>query len=326
MFKNKDNSYFISAKPIRSLDKTWLIETENYFTFISNLQISALLPKHPPHLTGGYWDDISFAGLDSSSQHKFLVLGAGIGSFLPLLNQLNPKASVVCVEINNEVATLGKDINKFLSPNINSNIDWMVKSAEDIDQKIFTNVGDVFIDIYKNDGISEISFSDQIHNKIKLGINQDSLIFINVYDQVWNKVKGSPTSYFVKRLSKYYRSIGVLRRNTQSTIICSINGEDYVQRKISSMMMKLPKEYYEYFSTVVSTLHFPSYILELNEFDFSLLKFENQNSTMSEKPRIGSDFIVNNLTDNVSSEVASLSDFELIKLTRKKSKILNHIE
>lgn len=313
---------FISARPIRSLDKTWLIETDRYFTFISNLQISALLPKQLPYLTGGYWDDISFAGSISNKKHTFIVLGAGIGSFLPLLNRLNPHSSVICVEINHEVSSLGKAINKVISPQLSSNINWITSPAEDLEQVIFDGVDSIFIDLYKKDGVSEIALNENIHNKIVKGMNKETFVYINVYDQLWNKIENTPTSYFINALTKYYPTIGIFRRNAQSTIICSLNDQDFVKGRIKLMLDKLPAEYQDYYSTITSTLIFPEIHFKDYSFNLDLLKFSEQKLITNEDVKIGSEFLLGNLSSDVNREISSLSDFDLIKLSRKSSEIL----
>lgn len=324
MTKSDNTINFISARPIRSLDKTWLIETDRYFTFISNLQISALIPKQSPYLTGGYWDDISFAGICSNQTHKYLVLGAGIGSFLPLLNKLNPHSSVTCVEINSEVSCMGNTINQTLSSELSPNINWVTMSAEDLEQTQFDDVDSVFIDLYKKDGVSEIALSDLIHKKIIQGMNNDTLVYINVYDQLWGKVDNTPTAYFMNELSKFYPTIGLFRRNAQSTIICSRSNEASVKTRIKLMLSKLPLDYQNYYSTITSTLHFPNYVSEKIDFDLSLLKFSEQKSVTNEDIKIGSEFLINNLSNDVASEISTLSDFDLIKLSRRTSEILNN--
>jgi hypothetical protein len=57
-----------------------------------------LLPTCRPHVTSGYWDDIALAGLTALPESPLLVLGAGIGSFLPLLLCTRPSSRVQCVE------------------------------------------------------------------------------------------------------------------------------------------------------------------------------------------------------------------------------------
>jgi hypothetical protein len=90
------------------------------------------------------------------------------------------------------------------------------------------------------------------------------------------------------------------------------------------MLSKLPLNYHKYYSTITSTLHFPNDAPRKIDFDLKLLKFSEQELITNKDINIGSEFLVNNLSNDVAKEISTLSDFDLIKLSRKTSDILNN--
>lgn len=326
MNKSKDPNEkvdFICARPIRSIDQTWLVESEEYITYISSFQISALLPKKAPFITGGYWDDIAFAGAMVKGPNKFLVLGAGIGSFLPLLDVVNPNISVNCVEINQEISEIGEKAQKEICPKLFEKTLWHNVPAENLDDEVLKGTEIVFIDIYTKDGLSEIALDEKIHEKIKKYLMPQGVVFLNVFDQLWDKVENSPTSFFINKLTKIYPTVGFFRRSASSTIVCSLEDKETLKNHIVSTSNDLPANLISYYDKLIATILFlDDKKSQVEEFDLNLLKFGKQIDELSFRVSIGSDEIENNMTERALKDISSLSNLDIIKLSRKKGGII----
>lgn len=289
----------------------WLIESPDFLMCTSSEQVSSFVPLKSPHVTHSYWDDITLAGVTSSKLgNQLMVIGSGMGSYLPLLHHLAPSVQIRAIDLNKRFLEISRRVAARLG--CAERLEIVEQDALIGIQQTKHKIGCAFIDLYSPEGILPLAGAADLHAAIQSVLSPDGLVWINIADRLFESDYGScPTKYFVDRVSPIYRDGLLLRRKASTTAIFSNRPNEEWRPQLESLMSK----HSEIWPTQrVQILEIPAASDKMEE---SVLEFSEQKAKAGQSSDSSDGYMKQCL-----SEVKSLSQFNLIRLSRAPSALL----
>lgn len=301
---------FLSARRLRG-NLGWLIESSDFLMCTSIEQVSSFVPLKAPHVTHSYWDDITLAGLmDCKLDKQLMVIGSGMGSYLPALHHLAPSVHIRAIDLNNRFLEISRRVSDRLG--YGGRLDIVEQDALIGIEQTKQTIGCAFIDLYSPEGILPLAGATELHAAIQTVLSPHGLVWINIADRLFeSNYDTCPTKYFVDRISGLYRDRLLLRRRASTTAIFSNQPKEKWRPQLEAMMSK----HYEIWPAHrVKILEIPA---SMDKTEHGVLEFSEQKAQAAESSDSSEGYMRHCL-----SEVKLLSQFDLIRLSRAPSALL----
>lgn len=303
-------SKFLSAR--RLPDKLgWLIESPDFLICTSREQVSSFVPLKAPHLTHSYWDDITLAGLMSAKKgNQLMVVGSGMGSFLPLLHHLSPGFQVRAIDMNGGFLEISRRVAEHLG--FAGQLDLVTQDAVTGLSQSPRKFDNVFIDLYSAEGILPLAGNAELHAATQSALQPEGLVWINIADRLFETdYESSSTKYFVDRVLPFYGHGLLLRRKASTTAVFSRQTSAYWRADLESLMAAHIEAWS---SNRIQILEIKS---SENKTTSGVLEFSRQKARAKESSDSADGYLKQCLLD-----VQKLSQFDLVRLSRSPSVLL----
>lgn len=301
---------FEYCKRIKALDESIVFRHKQYYCYATKVQISGIIPLVAPFRTGAYWDDIAFLGLMTPKNGNMSILGAGLLSFIPLLkNSMKQNLFLDCIEINEDILNIAKEIDKELNSCSLLSINYLCKNIIELPPTYFSKIDSLFIDIYDEFEISPIAIDPNFLANLKAQLKPYSLIAININDTSFDLNSKCVTRFFYESIKKHWDNILLARRASSTTMFFSAE-RDVGKIKADLFLVNLSSKDDYHFVEDASLIFSGQFQENLN---IDLLKFE----TNFEKDILKSD----TLLYKVISDLQQLSKMDILKLLKRGIKL-----
>ncbi len=199
------------------------VERDDCAAIIANMQISSLVPQTEDCLSGGYWDNmLLFARIVEGlgkDRAKHLVLGGGLGSYVPSLTYYFKEHKVKAFELNSEIFFLSQALIK--KNYSDANVEVINNNAINVSDDDLSQADCIFFDLYDDKGILDICLSKEIHKRIQDKAKEDVIVTFNVHDLFFNEKEKSLSYYYATILKQFYKYIYFAPDGNSASLICS---------------------------------------------------------------------------------------------------------
>ena len=265
-----------------------------------------MYPLEEPFRTGAYWDDIAYLGLMTIDHGKLAVLGGGLLSFMSLLrSKLKNNLQINSIEINQEVTSIAKKIQKDYKHNSQLSLTYSCQNVLDIPHNYFADLDSLFIDIYNEFEISEIAIDPKFLLKIKVELPRDAIVAININDNNFGPTSKCASRLFFESIKRHWENILLVRRSSSTTLFFS--SAKSVKQLKEALVLVNSNASEDYLLLEDATKFFVEQ--KIKNFDMDLLKFKNDfNKNILQE---------NTLLYSVINDLQSLSPMDILKLLKK---------
>lgn len=287
------------------------VEGDDYAATIANMQISSLMPQAGGQISGGYWDNMLFFAKIVESlgkdRAKHLILGGGLGSYVPGFTHHFKGQSVKALELDPEIFSLSQTlINKNYSE---ANVEVINDNALNVSDDDISQADCIFFDLYDDKGILDACLSEEIHKRIQKKAKEDVIVTFNVHDLFFHEKEKSLSYYYATIIKQFYKYIYFAPDGNSSSLVCSNSylGIDSVANAVDWLnplqVRQLKAIQYDGFEVDANTFEKKSFVQQV-EMGGILQEFEGT------------------LFTNLINDIKELDRMKMLELMREKSRFL----